>query len=77
MNALDIFSIHLREQIGTRKVALMYIICDEFEPARLGPVKNDQITSVKYTSLMEEMIARSPLGGNEYHKDSAKVYQIF
>ena len=76
MKALDMFPIHLRERIGTRKVALMYVIRDEENPAMLEPLGDDRVTSDSYGSLMEEMIARTPLVGTEYHEDNARVYQM-
>ena len=76
MRALDMVPIHLRERIGTRKVALKYVIRDNQNPAGLEALEADRITSAGYTSLMEEMIERAPLEGTEYHEDNAKVYQI-
>ena len=76
MKALDMVPTHLRERIGTRKVALKYVICDGRNPATLQALEDDRITSGNYTSLMEEMIQRIPLEGTEYHEDNTKVYQI-
>ena len=76
MKALDMVPIHLRERIGTRKVALKYVIRDREAPAALEPLQDDKITSEKYPSLMEEMIERTPLQETEYNEDNARVYQI-
>ena len=76
MKALDMVPNHLRERIGTRKVALKYVIRDNQNPAGLENLQDNRITSASYTSLMEEMIPRAPLDGTEYHEDNAKVYQI-
>ena len=76
MRALDILPTHLRERIGSQKVALLYIIRENEEPARLRNLEADRITSAEYDSIMDELIARTPHNGPKFREDNALVYQI-
>ena len=76
MRALDILPTHLRERIGSQKVALLYIVRDNVEPARLQNLEADRITSAEYDSIMDELIARAPHEGPKFREDNALVYQI-
>ena len=70
--------IHLRKGLELGRLHInVRIVCDKFEPAFLEPLENSWITLVEYTtSLMEEMILRTPLEGTGYQEDNAKIYQI-
>ena len=76
MKALDMFPIHLRERIGTRKIALAYVIRGSATPEPLEALQANSITSPNYDSLMDELIARAPHAGTEFNEDNAKVYQV-
>ena len=76
MKALDVLPNYLRERIGNRKIALVYVIRDNEVPEPLRALEIDSITSQNYESMMDELIARSTLAGAEYNEDNALVYQI-
>ena len=76
MRALDILPTHLRERIGNQKVALLYIIRDDSDPAPLENLEADRITAASYDSIMDELIARTPHEGPKFREDNALVYQI-
>mmetsp|Transcript_9778 Transcript_9778/g.13827 ORF Transcript_9778/g.13827 Transcript_9778/m.13827 type:complete len:199 (-) Transcript_9778:383-979(-) len=76
MKAIDIFPIHLRERIGTRKIALVYVIHNNETPERLESLQSNNITSSNYEYIMGELIMRAPLEGAKFNKDNAKVYQV-
>lgn len=76
MKALDVIPVHLRERLGTKKVALSYVIRPNATPVAIEPLETDRITSQNYESLMDELVARTPHAGAEFAEDNAKVYQI-
>ena len=76
MCALDILPTHLRERIGSQKVALLYVIRDNEEPAPRRNLAANRITSDNYDSIMDELIARTPHEGPKFREDNALVYQI-
>ena len=76
MKAMDVFPSHLRERIGTAKVALSYVIRKEVNPAQMRALKRDDICSEGYEDFMSELIDKVDLTGQNYQEDNAKVFQI-
>ena len=76
MKAMDLVPNHLRDRLGVDKVSLAYVIRDEVMPSPLEPLENGKITSRSYSSLMEELIMRTPHTGITYSEDNAKVFSI-
>ena len=76
MKAMDVVPVNLRERIGTKKVALNYIIRDNATPTLIEPLEVNRVTSNNYETLMDELIDRVPHDGPEYTADNARVYQI-
>ena len=76
MKSLEIVPIYLRERIGTEKVALVYVICNDVNPAVLEKLAPDHVSSEEYESLMDILIAVTSYVGAEYTEDNTKVYQI-
>mmetsp|Transcript_1653 Transcript_1653/g.2365 ORF Transcript_1653/g.2365 Transcript_1653/m.2365 type:complete len:132 (+) Transcript_1653:450-845(+) len=76
MKAMDMVPVYLRKRIGTKKVALSYIIQDDETPTLLEPLLGDPITSVGFESFMDKSILTTPHDGPEFSQDNAKVYQI-
>ena len=76
MKAMDLVPNHLRDRLGVDKVSLAYVIREDVAPAPLEPLENGRITSQSYSSLMEELIMRTPHTGVSYGEDNAKVFSI-
>ena len=76
MKAMDLVPNHLRDRLGVKKVSLAYVIRDDEEVPAVEPLEIGRITSEGYSSLMEELIDRTPLEGSSYIEDNAKVYSI-
>ena len=76
VKAMDLIPNHLRDRLGVKKVCLSYVIRDEEDTAPLEALEAGRITSANYSSLMEELIARTPLEGTAYIEDNAKVFSI-
>ena len=53
MKALDVLPNYLRERIGNRKIALVYVIRDNEVPEPLRALEIDSITSQNYESMMD------------------------
>ena len=76
IKAMDLIPSHLRDQMGSWKVPLSYIIRESVQPPVLQPLQVGSCVGVGYESLADELIVRAPHVGNEYVEDNAKVFQI-
>mmetsp|Transcript_22857 Transcript_22857/g.32224 ORF Transcript_22857/g.32224 Transcript_22857/m.32224 type:complete len:131 (+) Transcript_22857:247-639(+) len=76
MKAIDAIPVYLREWLGTKKIPLSYIICDNVTPSALLTLATDRITPSRYTSMVDELIEYAPHTGPEYNEDDTQVFQI-
>ena len=76
MKAMDLVPNHLRDRLGVEKVSLAYVIREDSEPTAEEALVNGRITSIGFTSLMEELIDRTPHTGIAFVEDNAKVFSI-
>ena len=76
VKALDMFSVNICERVGTRKVALSYIIRDDPNPGQTPAQMNNSAVSQGFDSIMDELIAYAPHNWTAYAEDNATVLQI-
>lgn len=76
IRAMDIVPSHLRERLGVRDVALSYVIRELENPGAVPALDPNKATGEAYDSIMDELIAYTPLQGDGYASDNATVFQI-
>ena len=74
---LEQFPTHLREILGTSKVALSYVIREgTVVPVTPPALAQDKPWSVENEDMMEELIAYTPHSGPSFQADNARVYSL-
>ena len=76
MKFVDQFPAYLRECKGVSGVPLSYVIRDNAAPPAIEPLALNRPWSAAYTTLSEELIARSPHTGPSFEDDNANVYRL-
>jgi hypothetical protein len=74
--ALDTLPNFLRSKIGVRNVALSYVIREDETPPALEPLMLDKPYAERSGSLMNELIAHSPIIGPGLEEDNSTVFAL-